>query len=201
MNFNQLKSAFPDLDFDSLTLSRIPRIRILFPRKNFKGMQKSLDFVLRKIFIREWPLFTYNQLYSRNGKIYKPYLSELENLWLGDVYGCENLFLEKVDEITIHNRIIPISYDALYKISITDAWWRTKQYGEKNGLSHIEMDNFLFSEKLNFLVHVNFILLDPIDLDGVDVSSYDKKYLLNLASYFTENGFRVLIDKIDEFNV
>ncbi len=53
MNFNQLKSAFPDLDFDSLTLSRIPRIRILFPRKNFKGMQKSLDFVLRKIFIHE----------------------------------------------------------------------------------------------------------------------------------------------------
>lgn len=205
MNFKIFQDSFPDLNFDSLTMSRIPRIRILFPRKNFRGMQKSLDFVLSKIFMSEWQLFTLNQLYWWNNKwakkIQSSFLKEIENLWIGDVYNYPNLFTEIIDDITIYNRIIPITYETLLKLSIIDAWWRSEKYWKKHGLPFIEMDNFLFSEKLNFLVHVNFILLDPIDWDGIDVSSYSKEYLLSLSSYFIDLGFKVLIDRIDTFNV
>lgn len=168
-------------------------------------MQKSLDLVLTKIFTNEWQLFILNRLYGKNtksgNKIHKPFLKEIENLWIGNVYNYENLFTEIVDNWIIYNRLIPISYDSLLKLSIIDAWWRTVRYGEKNGLPFIEMDNFLFSENLNFLVHVNFILLDPVDFDGVDISSYDKKYLLSLSSQFRDLGFNVLTDRVDTFNV
>jgi hypothetical protein len=204
MNITLFRQAFPEFNSDSLTQSRIPRIRILFKKKDFKYMQKDLDFVLSKLFPIWNHIYTLNQFYWESQykwKVRKVYIQELENLWLGNIYNHPSLEVNSSDwEFWCYFCILLITYKKLFHLAIIDAWWRTWR-GELHGLPHIEMDNFFFTEELNFVVHVNFILLDSIDLDGIDVSSYDKWYLYNLATYFEKMGFTVLIDKIEEFNV
>lgn len=203
MNIKLLREAFPDFNFDSLTQSRIPRIRVLFLRKNFKYMQKDLNFVLKTIFSDEKILYTLNQLYWVNRykwKIRKSSLQELRNLWIGDIYSHPDLVVDRFEWWIRYSRILQITYSTLFHLSIIDAWWGTWR-SEIHWLPNIEMDNFFFSKNLHFLIHVNFILLDPIDWDGLDISSYDKKYLYELAILLQNNGFTVWTDKIEEFNI
>jgi hypothetical protein len=203
MNIKLLRETFPDFNFDSLTQSRIPRIRVLFLRKNFKYMQKDLNFVLKTVFSDEKILYTLNQLYWVNRykwKIRKSSLQELRNLWLGDIYNHPDLVVDRFEWWIRYSRILQITYSTLFHLSIIDAWWGTWRR-EIHWLPSIEMDNFFFSEDPHFLIHVNFILLDPIDWDGLDISSYDKAYLYEIAESLQKNGFTVLVDKIEEFNV
>lgn len=197
MKIYTFQKAFPDLDFDSLPLSSIPRIRVLFPKKSFHSMQKDLDFLLSSIFSNTWQLFTLNQFFKhpKRKHPYRPFVRELDNI-LGGIDRCDDLLIEETDYATIYNRIFPISYECMLRLSILDAWWRTK-YREKNGLPFIEMDNFLFSERLDRLVYVNFILLTVPDVDGVDIASYNTEYLLSLSEMYTHHGFEVLTDRIE----
>lgn len=166
-------------------------------------MQKSLDFVLRKLFANQGQLYLLNQVYwgtSWGKKVYWAFLNELENLWLGNIYEHQSL-LTYVNEwnSVVYNRLLAIDYDLLLKISIIDAWGRALKYGEKNWLPHIEMNNFLLSEHLDYLVHINMILLNNPDIDWIDISSYNKALLYQLTDFFSKD-FTVLTDKIEEFN-